>query len=83
MSDADGYTYVSAFQFTVAVGVLIWLYTVALLVLLLTNGSGQPPAASFENHVKMGNRLALLFSYSGEYLVGLPRLRDRSCLFRS
>jgi hypothetical protein len=39
---------------------------------LLTNGSGQPPAASFENHVKMGNRLALFFSYSGEYLGCIP-----------
>ena len=72
MSDADGYDYVSAFQFTVAAGVLIWLYTGVLLVLLHTNGSGQPPAASFENHVKMGNRLALFFSYSGEYLGCIP-----------
>jgi|AntAceMinimDraft_5_1070358.scaffolds.fasta_scaffold38786_1 hypothetical protein len=66
MANADGYSTVSAFQFTVAAGVLIWLYSGALLVLLLTSGSGQPPTASFETYVKNGNRLALFFSYSGE-----------------
>ena len=74
MSNADGYSSISAFQFTVAAGVLIWLYTLALLALLLVSASGQPPSASFETHVKYGNRLALFFAYSGKGDLGVCAL---------
>ena len=48
MANAGGYSNASAFQFTVAAGVLIWLYSGALLVLRLTSGSGQPPTANLK-----------------------------------
>jgi hypothetical protein len=65
----DHYSQVTAFQFTVASGVLVWLYTLGMLVVPSVMMMGQsPPNMDTEAMLRTGNRIALLFTYSGKEL---------------
>jgi hypothetical protein len=73
----DHYSQVTAFQFTVASGVLVWLYTLGMLVVPSVMMMGQsPPNMDTEAMLRTGNRIALLFTYSGKELEGM---RECSC----
>jgi len=64
---SDNYDEVSAFGFTVAMDVLIWLYTLAALVgpTILSLSGSPPPTLNFEHLMKVGNRVAFCAAYTG------------------
>jgi len=60
-----GYSNVTAFQFTVAMDVLIWLYTLAALLAPMGLGSQPSGSLDIEAFVKNGNRVAFGAAYTG------------------
>mmetsp|Transcript_59278 Transcript_59278/g.111882 ORF Transcript_59278/g.111882 Transcript_59278/m.111882 type:complete len:181 (-) Transcript_59278:305-847(-) len=63
MADAPYYDKISAFQFTVAAGVLTWIYALGVLIIPWVARS-LPPGMDLENFVKRGNQAAFIFCYT-------------------
>jgi len=63
----ENYDLVTAFAFTVAAGVIIWIYSLGLLVipsLIMTGRS--PPSVNVDKISKIGNRFSLVVAYTGK-----------------
>lgn len=66
ISKTENYDLVTAFAFTVAAGVIIWVYSLGLLVipsLIMTGRS--PPSVNVDKISKIGNRFSLVTAYTG------------------
>jgi hypothetical protein len=67
MADATDFARISAFQFTVAAGVLVWSYTLCVLLIpAVTVPSKQLFGHDLETMIKIGNRSAFLTAYTGK-----------------
>ena len=67
MADSGDYADAEAFKFSLASGVIVWAYTLIVLGVPSAKllGISVPGMASLESNVKVGNRIALWFAYSG------------------
>jgi hypothetical protein len=75
MSDSGDYGDAEAFKFTLAAGVIVWVYTLGVLGVPSAKmmGINLPTTVNLEHYVKIGNRVALWFAYSGnDDLMGDP-----------
>ena len=66
MADSGDYTDAEAFKFTVAAGVIVWVWTLFVLAVPTLKMVGITVPGDLERNVKLGNRVALWFAYSGE-----------------